>query len=243
MARILILAKSGFGKSTSIGNIPELEIQGLNPEETYVISATSKPLPFRNSATLFPSITPVDGKTLPNLGNGMRRLISNNPAIITLALEELLKSPMKYIVIDDFNYIMQDYYMDNALSKGWDAPKKIGFDVNKIFKAIEKYQDSGKHIIVLAHGEDVVQPDGRTYVKMKTTGKMVDEYITPEGKFDITLTGISRYDTAEKKVKREFLTNENEQYASAKSPYGMFETDLIPNDLGYVVQKINEYYN
>ena len=29
----------------------------------------------------------------------------------------------------------------------------------------------------------------------------------------------------------------------AKSPDGMFEEDFIPNDLGLVVQKINEYYN
>ena len=29
----------------------------------------------------------------------------------------------------------------------------------------------------------------------------------------------------------------------AKSPEGMFEEDFIPNDLGLVVRKINEYYN
>ena len=29
----------------------------------------------------------------------------------------------------------------------------------------------------------------------------------------------------------------------AKTPDGMFEDDFIPNDLGLVVRKINEYYN
>ena len=29
----------------------------------------------------------------------------------------------------------------------------------------------------------------------------------------------------------------------AKTPEGMFEEDFIPNDLGYVVNKMNEYYN
>jgi hypothetical protein len=29
----------------------------------------------------------------------------------------------------------------------------------------------------------------------------------------------------------------------AKTPEGMFEDDFIPNDLGLVVRKINEYYN
>ena len=29
----------------------------------------------------------------------------------------------------------------------------------------------------------------------------------------------------------------------AKSPRGMFEEKLIPNDLGYVLQKIEQYYS
>ena len=35
---------------------------------------------------------------------------------------------------------------------------------------------------------------------------MVDEYVTPEGKFDITLIGISRFDGSQKKVVKEFIT-------------------------------------
>lgn len=53
------------------------------------------------------------------------------------------------------------------------TPKKIGYFMGKIFSAIEKYGDSDKNIIVLAHGEEVPQQDGRIYLKMKTTGKMV----------------------------------------------------------------------
>ena len=45
--------------------------------------------------------------------------------------------------------------------------------MGKIFSAIEKYGDSDKNIIILAHGEEVPQQDGRIYLKMKTTGKMV----------------------------------------------------------------------
>ena len=49
MAKIMILAKSGFGKSTSIGEIPELGIKGLDPKATFLISAVNKPLPFRGA--------------------------------------------------------------------------------------------------------------------------------------------------------------------------------------------------
>lgn len=167
MSRILVLANSGFGKTFSIGNIPELGHKGLDPKETYIISVTSKPLTFPGSRSLYKVAKQDEFRT----GN---RYITNNPAKIVLLLDELRKnSPFKNILIDDFNYLMQDYYMDNALAGGWDCPKKIGFFMGKIFKAIEQYGDSDKNIIILAHGESVQQTDNRTYVKMKTTGRMV----------------------------------------------------------------------
>lgn len=46
--------------------------------------------------------------------------------------------------------------------------------MGKIFKAIEALDKAGKNIFVLAHGEEEKsEGDGRTHVKMKTTGKMV----------------------------------------------------------------------
>nr|DAP37996.1 MAG TPA: AAA domain protein [Crassvirales sp.] len=233
MARILVLAKSGFGKTFSIGQIPELGHKGLDPKETYVVSVTSKPLTFPKSRELY-KVTPCDKMAEGN------RVITNDPEKIASILEMLLKSPYKNIVVDDFNYLMQDYYMANALKGGWDTPKKIGFFMGKIFDAIEKYGDTDKNIIVLAHGEEMPQPDGRIYLKMKTTGKMVDEYVTPEGKFDITLVGRTKLES--KKIVKEFITNEDEYTASPKSPYGMFESLYIPNDLGLVVDAVKNYY-
>lgn len=46
--------------------------------------------------------------------------------------------------------------------------------MGQIFAAIEKLDLAGKNIYCLAHGENILGPDGRTYVKMKTTGKMVE---------------------------------------------------------------------
>lgn len=166
MSRILILAKSGFGKTFSMGKVEELGHIGLDPKETYVISVTSKPLTFPGSKGLY-KVAPINQMSQGN------RVITNNPEQIAYALEQLLQSPYKNIVWDDANYVMQDYYMDNALKGGWDCPKKIGYFMGKIFAAIEKYGDSDKNIIVLAHGEEVPQQDGRVYYKFKTTGKMV----------------------------------------------------------------------
>ena len=113
MAKILVLAKSGFGKTTSWAGREKLGIKGLDPKETYVISVTSKPLTFPKSRELYK----VAQKGKVATGN---RYISNNPEEIATLLEQLLQSPYKNIVVDDFNYLMQDYYMDNALKGGWD---------------------------------------------------------------------------------------------------------------------------
>jgi hypothetical protein len=236
MARILCLAPSGFGKSTGIGPNQELGLRGLDPNDTYVISVTSKPLPFRGSSTMYKVAT--DPR---NIRTG-KRIISNDADVIAGAIRALHTSPFHNIVWDDANYVMQDWYMKNAQRTGWDAPKFIGMQMGKIFDAIELYQSPDKHIIVMAHAEEVKSPDGRVYLKMKTTGKMVDEYVTPEGKFDIVLLGVSSYDTTSKKVIKQYLTRETEYYSSAKSPYGMFSEERISNDLGYVVEQVTNYY-
>lgn len=68
-----------------------------------------------------------------------------------------------------------------------------------------------------------------------------DAYITPEGKFEIVLYGKTLFDNKEKKSVRVFVTNFDGEYPS-KSPVGMFDL-YIPNDLGYVIDKVEEYYN
>ena len=133
MSRILVLAKSGFGKTFSMGQVPELNHIGLDPKETYVISVTSKPLTFPKSRELYK----VAEKGKVATGN---RYISNNPEETATLLEQLLQSPYKNIVVDDFNYLMQDYYMDNALKGGWDkmcVPAKSKLCENNWIKTVK----------------------------------------------------------------------------------------------------------
>ena len=234
MAKILILAKSGFGKTTSIGEIPELGLKGLDPKTTYLISCVNKPLPFRGAnkkyvITTFEQI---------NKGN---RIITNDAETVAKTLNMLANSPYKNIVLDDMNYISQDYYMKNALKGGWDCPKKIGYNMGLIFDAINNIPED-KNVICLAHYEEYKDKNGDSIsYKYKSTGNMVDSYITPEGKFEIVLYGKASFDEKEKKSIREFVTNDDGVYP-AKSPVGMFDL-YIPNDLGVVVETANQYYN
>lgn len=242
MSKILVLAESGFGKTTSLMNDEEYGIEGLNPKVTYIITVTSKPLPGRGSRLIYPaypnfSLNVTDANSLSKY----RRIISNDPLTVAHAIKLIGKTPIQNIVLDDTNYLMQDFYMAKALTSGWDTPKKIGFDMGKVFEAMEKLHET-KNFIMLAHGEEYDKADGRKGYRMKTTGKMVQEYITPEGKFDVVLIGRSSYNESEHRVVKQFVTNDDGTFSSAKS-HKIFDELYIPNDMGLVVKKCNEYYN
>ena len=166
--KALILAKSGFGKSTSIGEIPELGIMGLDPKETYLISCVNKPLPFRGAGGKY-KIT-----TSAKITEG-NRIITNDAKEVASIIEMLAnpKSPYKNIVLDDMNYISQDFYMKNALKGGWDTPKQIGYGMGIIFDAINKVPED-KNMICLAHFEEFKDKNGDSIsYRYKSTGNMV----------------------------------------------------------------------
>lgn len=168
MSKILVLAQSGFGKSTSIGNIPELGIKGLDPAETFVITATNKPLPFRGSQKVY--ITVPEGQP-PMKGN---RYITSEGLKIAKAIKFISENrpEIKTIVIDDANYVMQDYYMENAKSKGFDTFKEIGASMHFIFSAMESA--SNINFVMFAHPEEFRDSNGDTIsYRFKTVGKMV----------------------------------------------------------------------
>lgn len=241
MAKILVLAESGFGKTTSLMKSEKYAIEGLDPKETYIISVTSKPLPGKGSNQLYPVVPNFSLNTQAIGLKDYRRIVTANPALVAHAINLLnTVNAIRTIVLDDTNYLMQDQYMAKALSTGWDAPKKIGYDMGKIFVAFEA-TPRDKNFIMIAHGEEYDKTNGRKGYRMKTTGKMVQEYITPEGKFDVVLIGNSTFDETEKKAVKQFVTNDDGVYSSAKS-HEIFDSLYIPNDMGLVIKKVNEYY-
>lgn len=170
MSKILVLAPSGFGKSSSIGNIPEYNIEGLDPTTTFIISATSKPLPFRKSGELYKVV----GKGLPPSKENGNRFISSDGYEIAKVIDFITASrpDIEQVVLDDSNYIMQDYYMANSMKGGYDTFKKIGQFMDAIFSAMER---SNKHIIFLAHYEEFKDSSNETVgYRFKTVGKMVE---------------------------------------------------------------------
>ena len=241
MAKILVLAKSGFGKTTSYCGREKFGIKGLDPANTYVIQCIGRATPNPNFK-LTPSANIADlnkgNRVQVNGINGLDRFKR-----VAEIIECLKKSPYKNIIVDDFNYLSQDFYMANAMKGGWDTPKQIGYGMGLIFDAFNNFPED-KNIICLAHYEEYKDKNGDSIsYKFKTTGKMVDDYITPEGKFDIILFGKVSFDPESKRAIKQFVKEFDGEYP-AKDSLGALDDlpDEIPNDLSIVVDKLKEIY-
>lgn len=72
---------------------------------------------------------------------------------------------------------------------------------------------------------------------------MVDDYITPEGKFDIILFGLSSFDNETKKPVKEFLKEFDGEYP-AKDSLGVLDNlpDKFINDLSIVTDELERIY-
>lgn len=92
------------------------------------------------------------------------------------------------------------------------------------------------NIIFTYHNEET----GKGNMKIKTAGKVVDNMLTLEGLFNfIFYTGID-YNPVSKETKYYFQTRQDNTNI-AKTPAGCFNDFLIPNDMDYVLKRIEDY--
>lgn len=235
----MVLAESGFGKTTSIGKNDKLGIKGLNPKETLIIQPTSKGLPFPGNKINYTKLS--KGPNGEIIGN----ILFNKDTTKTLAFVQMImaKRPeIKNFVFDDFNFYMQDFYMKeskNTKKNVFKTFEEIGGQTSDFFDIFDMIDASGKNVIVFAHTEIYEDIDERPKYKIKTVGKMVDTYVTPEGRFETVLLGKTVFNKESKKVSKYFVTEDDGVY-NGKSPFGMFPR-YTPNDMGFILECIEAF--
>ena len=76
-------------------------------------------------------------------------------------------------------------------------------------------------------------------IKIKTAGSMIDNNIYLDGLFTVILESEIRKEG--ESLKFGFRTK-SDGSSTCKSPAGMFKEDFIPNDMGLVLDIMQEYY-
>lgn len=71
--------------------------------------------------------------------------------------------------------------------------------------------------------------------------KMLDEKITLEGLFTLVL--YTKVEADPKEGNKYYFQTQTDGTNTAKSPRGMFDSLLIPNDLQFVLNQIEKYEN
>lgn len=222
---VIILGKSGTGKSTSIKN--------LDPKETVIFNTLKKRLPFKGSNTLY------------NIESKNMFILDEYTQLIQY-LESISKNAthVKNIIIDDMIYIMRKEYFRRAKEAGYQKYTELAQHFQQIISTCENLRDN-LNIFFILHSEDVTSDNSLTGYKVSTIGKLLDSQYNPVEVVPMVLYSDIKYDD-KGNATYGFYTHRTMNGAveiPAKSPDEMFKEDFIPNDLALVVKAMNEYYN
>lgn len=190
-------------------------MRNMNPEETLLIQTVKKPLPFKTK----------DWKPVTKDGGNI--IVSCDSNFIVGAMNKTSRS---VIIIDDLQYLAATEFMNRAHEKGYDKFTEMAKHYYDVVMASTMLPDH-KRVYLLSHTD--MSDTGQ--VKAKTIGKMIDEKITIEGLLTIVLrTHV---------INGQYIfSTRNNGSDTVKTPMGMFEEELIENDLMLVDKSIKEYY-
>lgn len=222
----IILGPSGSGKSTSI--------RTLDPNETMVLALKDidKTLPFKGSRKLY------------NSENRNYYALKDYNEIIKYMESASNNLPnIHNIIIEDATYVMRIEFFNRASEVGYNKFTELADHFRKIIaKGSSLRKDI--NVFLILHSEPVVTDGTLVGYKVATVGKLLDEKYNPLENVTVTLFAQPKFDE-EGNPQYGFWTKKRkigDIELPAKSPDGLFEEEFIPNDLKYVVDKMNEYY-
>ena len=220
----IILGDTGCGKSTSI--------KSLNPKETVIINVLGKRLPFKGSNSMY------------NAENKNLFVMSDYNSVLSM-LDAINKNAphVKNVVLDDAIYVMRTEFFDRSKERGYDKYNELADHFRKIIAKCSSLRND-LNVFMLLHVENVESDGSLVGYKSASVGKLLDKMYNPLESVSVTLFAQPKYD--EKGVPTYGFYTHKMRVGGVelpcKTPEGMFEDDFIPNDLQYVVDKMNEYY-
>lgn len=215
MARIIgIMGESGSGKTTSMRN--------LDPKTTYYIDCDKKGLSWKG------------WKKQYNTDTKNYKVTDDQAVVISLLAGINDKCPnIKTVIVDTLNGIMVADEMRRSREKGYDKWLDLACSVyNIIDYALTMREDIT--VIFVCHSQTVRDDSGYMFTSIKTNGQKLSK-IGLETKFPIVLYA--------KVIDGQHVFETVANFSTAKTPMGMFESKVIPNDIAEVLKAVEEYEN
>jgi len=232
--KMLILGRSGSGKSASMRN--------LNPAKTGIINADRQELIFPSKG--YKTVV-IEGTNKPDLGKS-NYVETSKPASALAVLKAWNNSPtINTIVLDTITHLITSYYIKEALGKDYGGYKELG---TTFWQIIDYVRTMDKNVIVFGHLKTAFNEDGVKEVTMKSHGKMIDEF-EAESYFNTLL--LAEVIKKDEELEYVFRSKPRNLAEKAKSPVKFAEDGTIiraldeyePNDLHAVLTKLNKFYS
>lgn len=141
---VIVMGRSGWGKSTSI--------RGLDPKSTVIFNTELKPLPFKGA------------------GKFKNIYLEEQGKLFTYIEQAQAKKDIETIVIDSFSGWSEALMVEAREKKsGYDVFNYYNAVIGKLMNALKK---STKQVILIGHEEMTQLGDGTTVISMKVQGKV-----------------------------------------------------------------------
>ena len=195
-------------------------------------SGSGKSASLRNFAPNEISVFNVTSKPLP-FKQGKTKIPKIDNATYADIANALANPNKRAYVIDDAGYLLSFEMFKRANETGYSKFTDMAKNFFDMLDFINTKLPNDIIVYITMHTED--DPEMHR-VKVKTIGKMLDQNLKIEGLFSIVLRAVQTEDGYK------FVTRDD-MVSTAKSPIGMWEEDMIDNDLKEVDRTIREYYD
>ena len=195
-------------------------------------SGSGKSASLRNFSPNEISVFNVTNKPLP-FKQGKTKIPKIDNATYADIANALANPNKRAYVIDDAGYLLSFEMFKRANETGYSKFTDMAKNFFDMLDFINTKLPNDIIVYITMHTED----DSEMHrVKVKTIGKMLDQNLKIEGLFSIVLRAVQTEDGYK------FVTRDD-MVSTAKSPIGMWEEDMIDNDLKAVDTTIREYYD
>ena len=209
-----IMGDSGSGKTTAFRNI--------DSKTTMYVDCDKKGLSWKGWKKSFNE-------------ESKNYLVTDKPVTARTILKKVNEEPgfkhIKNIVFDTINGLMVADEMRRSKEKGYDKWQDLATCIYYLIDdALVVRPDL--NVFFIAHTQTDLDDTGYKFTHIKTSGKKLDKIVV-ESKLNTVLLA--------KCVDGKYLFETQSERSTAKSPFGMFESREIPNDINIVLKAIEEF--